>query len=134
MECLVSEVGVSQCGCPVCVAEWEAFLRWTSRPATSPAPVTCLTDPECECTLCSARRERTDGQTLESLIGEDYSVLREISNSSGYSGRLVGFELVNGNVWCFDYTVGEAGDTPVLVVPATPTGLELIVAHFDCYL
>jgi hypothetical protein len=71
---------------------------------------------------------------LESLLGEDYSVLREISHSAGYSGRLVGFELVNGNVWCFDYTVGEAGDTPVLVVPATARGIELILARFDCYL
>ena len=134
MECSVSEVGISHCGCPVCVAEWQAFLRWTSRPATSPAPVACLTDPECECNDCTAGRERTENDTLQSLLGEDYSVLREISHSAGYSGRLVGFELVNGTIWCFDYTVGEPGDTPVLVVPPTARGIELILARFDCYL
>ena len=133
MECTIDETGVSQCLCPECQYNWQTFLRWTSRPATSPAPVACLTDPECECDQCVAGRERTAGQSLETLLG-DNTALREISNSAGCSGLIVGFELVNGSVWCFEYPLGGYNDEPALVVPATPAGLNTILARFGYYL
>jgi hypothetical protein len=134
MECNIEEVGISHCPCAVCVHEWNNFLRWTRWPAKSPRPIDCLTDPDCECSRCVAGRERVAEDTLQSLLKEDYRILQAISNSAGYCQKIVAFELVNGNIWCFDYRVGEPGDTPVLVVPCTARGVELLLARFDCYL
>jgi hypothetical protein len=90
-----------------------------------------MLDPECECELCVAGREHTEGKTIFEVLGDTSGLLKVISQSAGYSGRVVGFELVDGAVWVWDYPRGDWDETPSFTVSADPTGLEKIIEHFD---
>jgi hypothetical protein len=90
-----------------------------------------MLDPECECDLCVAGREHTEGKTIFEVLGDEHGQLNLISRSASYSGRVVGFELVNGSIWVWDYPRGDWDETPSFTVSADPTGLQKIIEHFD---
>jgi hypothetical protein len=129
MECTYEEVGMSQCLCQECKVGWASFLESTAKESLKPKR--CEFDPECECSRCISGRVATEGFTLQELLGDTDGLIKFIEKHAGYSGRAVGFELVNGICWVWDFPLGRWDGAPSFVVPASPAGLQTIVKHFD---
>ena len=127
MECTIEEVGMGQCLCPECQAGWATFVEYTARQASLKR---CRIDPDCQCDDCNWGRVATDGFSIEELLGAHDGQLKIIARSAGYSNRVVGFELVNGACWVWDYPRGHWDETPSFVVPATRAGMAQIEEYF----